>query len=58
MTVQFHAHPLGTEVVVTHERIGDPRARDQHAIGWEGCLEGLATHAQGLPVLSPHDSTR
>jgi uncharacterized protein YndB with AHSA1/START domain len=44
VTVQFQAHPLGAEVIVTHERIADDRARDQHASGWQGCLDGLASH--------------
>ncbi|MCH9685856.1 MAG: SRPBCC domain-containing protein [Deltaproteobacteria bacterium] len=41
VTVRFEARDGGTEVVVTHERIGSVAARDQHGRGWEGCLDGL-----------------
>jgi len=43
VTILFEARGAGTEVVVTHERIPNAAARDQHADGWEGCLNGLAT---------------
>jgi uncharacterized protein YndB with AHSA1/START domain len=42
VTVRFEPRGAGTEVIVVHERIEDERARDQHAEGWDGCLEGLA----------------
>lgn len=31
----------GTELVLTHERFPDAHAREQHAMGWEGCLSRL-----------------
>jgi len=46
VTVQFAA--LGddrTEVTVLHERIATPAMRDDHARGWDGCLDGLAAWA-------------
>jgi uncharacterized protein YndB with AHSA1/START domain len=36
-----------TTVVVTHERISSAKARKRHALGWEGCLDGLARYAAG-----------
>ena len=41
VTVSFLGVAQGTEVVVTHERIGDEKTRDGHELGWQGCLEGL-----------------
>jgi uncharacterized protein YndB with AHSA1/START domain len=47
VSVQFVPLPDGTtEVIVTHERIADESARAGHERGWQGCLEGLARHAQ------------
>ena len=45
VTVEFTAIDRGTEVVVTHERIGDEKTRERHAYGWQGCLEGLSRYA-------------
>lgn len=42
VTVQFEAHGSDTDVIVTHERIANETLRDQHALGWHGCLAGLA----------------
>jgi len=43
VTVEFDAKgPSLTEVVVVHERIASPIARDSHEDGWHGCLDGLA----------------
>jgi|SRR6185437_7998763 len=41
VTVRFEPRGDATEVVVTHERIADPAARDSHEQGWLGCLDGL-----------------
>jgi uncharacterized protein YndB with AHSA1/START domain len=41
VTVRFDPDGEWTEVVVVHERIADPRTRDEHASGWHGCLDGL-----------------
>jgi uncharacterized protein YndB with AHSA1/START domain len=46
ITVRFEPRDGGTEVIVTHERIHGEESRDQHQRGWDGCLEGLAEHAQ------------
>lgn len=46
VTVRFEAAADATEVVVRHERIVDEAARRSHALGWEGCLDGLAALAQ------------
>jgi uncharacterized protein YndB with AHSA1/START domain len=42
--VRFKPRADGTEVIVVHERILDPTARDRHRAGWHGCLEGLAEY--------------
>lgn len=42
VTVLFKPLDGGTEVVVIHERIGSGDLLNQHKIGWEECLEGLA----------------
>ena len=44
VTVRFEARGADTEVVVTHERILNQAARDQHQQGWLGCLDGLAEY--------------
>jgi uncharacterized protein YndB with AHSA1/START domain len=41
VTVRFDPSERGTEVTVLHERIVSKAARDEHAAGWTGCLEGL-----------------
>jgi len=46
VTVKFQARGVDTEVIVTHERIANPTARDQHELGWIGCLDGLAEHLE------------
>lgn len=42
VTVRFEARGDATDVVVIHERAASAAIRDQHAQGWEGCLDGLA----------------
>jgi uncharacterized protein YndB with AHSA1/START domain len=41
VTVTINPHPLGTELILTHERFDDAGSRDQHAAGWRGCLDQL-----------------
>jgi uncharacterized protein YndB with AHSA1/START domain len=41
VTVKFEAVGAATEVVIVHERISTPAARDEHEQGWVGCLDGL-----------------
>lgn len=41
VTVEFKAHPQGTELVVTHERFADAAIRDMHLEGWNGCIDKL-----------------
>ena len=43
VSVSFEEDGGVTEVVLVHERIADAASRDQHAAGWDGCLDGLAT---------------
>lgn len=42
VTVRFEPCDMNTDVIVTHERIANETVRDQHTIGWNGCLDGLA----------------
>ena len=45
VTVHFKARAATvTEVIVTHERITDAALRERHEQGWNGCLDGLASH--------------
>ena len=46
VTVQFKPQGQSTEVIVTHERIPSAPVREQRALGWKGCLEGLANFLQ------------
>jgi uncharacterized protein YndB with AHSA1/START domain len=39
--VQFEQRELGTDVVITHERIATKALSEQHQRGWVGCLDGL-----------------
>jgi uncharacterized protein YndB with AHSA1/START domain len=47
VTVTFEAHPMGTQVVVVHERIADAATSARHEQGWLGCLDGLAAYLSG-----------
>jgi uncharacterized protein YndB with AHSA1/START domain len=48
--VSFLARGRRTEVVVTHERIASKAIRDDHRLGWRGCLKSLAAYMR-----SPRD---
>ena len=39
--MRFEPRGNATDVVVTHERIADEKARVSHEQGWLGCLDGL-----------------
>lgn len=41
VTVRFDSFANGTEVTVEHAKIPTEALRDQHASGWQGCLDGL-----------------
>jgi uncharacterized protein YndB with AHSA1/START domain len=41
VTVDFNAHPDGTELVITHDRFPNSDIRDMHGEGWGGCLDKL-----------------
>jgi uncharacterized protein YndB with AHSA1/START domain len=47
VTVRFEARGETTDVIVIHERAATATIRDQHAHGWEGCLDGLARMFDG-----------
>ena len=40
--VDFRARGNSTEVILTHERFPNAKARDQHTMGWNGCFDRLA----------------
>jgi uncharacterized protein YndB with AHSA1/START domain len=42
VTVRFEPHGDATEIVVVHEHITAPVARERHDLGWHGCIDGLA----------------
>ena len=42
VTVEFHDRNGSTEVVINHGPFPAAERRDQHADGWEGCLNQLA----------------
>ncbi|MFN7962007.1 MAG: SRPBCC domain-containing protein [Thermoanaerobaculia bacterium] len=42
VSVEFRAHPEGTEVVLVHDLFLDEEQRDRHRMGWQGCLDNLA----------------
>lgn len=44
VTVTFTPEGDGTRVTVVHDRTAAAADRDLHAVGWQGCLAGLATH--------------
>jgi uncharacterized protein YndB with AHSA1/START domain len=44
VTVRFEQRGAGTEVIVTHALIVTGTLRDQHRLGWQGCLAGLARY--------------
>lgn len=46
--VQFNKHDIGTNVIITHERIATKALSEQHQHGWIGCLDGLLNHLRGL----------
>lgn len=42
VTVEFHDRGTSTVVVLTHEHFVNEKVRDDHAGGWNGCLDRLA----------------
>lgn len=41
VTVEFRPHPIGTELVLTHERLSSAESRERHAHGWTSILTRL-----------------
>jgi uncharacterized protein YndB with AHSA1/START domain len=41
VTVRFEVRGEATEVVIVHENVVNPTARESHEQGWIGCLDGL-----------------
>jgi uncharacterized protein YndB with AHSA1/START domain len=44
VSVCFEACDDGTQVSVTHERVPSRQIREQHELGWKGCLSGLSRY--------------
>jgi len=42
VTLEFHSRGDSTDLVLIHERFRDEALRNQHAQGWEGCLDRLS----------------
>jgi uncharacterized protein YndB with AHSA1/START domain len=54
VTVEFIEHGTDTEVRIKHEKLPPAELREQHRIGWEGCLDKLnALVAPPLITASP-----
>ncbi len=47
VTVEFRSLGGSTEVVLTHEMFANRHERDQHEMGWTGCLERLVAVLAG-----------
>ena len=47
VTVRLEPQGASTKIVIIHERITYPSAREQHEHGWEGCLDGLREYLAG-----------
>ena len=41
VTLALQPHGAGTQLVLTHEQFDSAANRDQHALGWQGCLNQL-----------------
>ncbi|MDH3439967.1 MAG: SRPBCC domain-containing protein, partial [Gammaproteobacteria bacterium] len=44
VTIEFHRHRDGTDVRLTHERLGSKEARAAHEAGWTASFEKLVGH--------------
>ncbi len=42
VTVEFRDRGSDTELVLTHERFANAKAREEHSQGWNACLDRLA----------------
>ena len=42
VTIEFHDRGGRTEVVLTHEQLPSAVSREEHASGWQRCLEDIA----------------
>jgi uncharacterized protein YndB with AHSA1/START domain len=47
VTIELVPTADGTELTLTHERFADDAARDDHATGWNDCLDRLPAHLGG-----------
>jgi uncharacterized protein YndB with AHSA1/START domain len=47
VTIRFERVTEGTEVRILHENIPNEQAAAGHGQGWEGCLDGLESYANG-----------
>jgi serine/threonine protein kinase len=47
VNLEFHAQGEATDLVLIHDRFRDESLRNQHAQGWQGCLERLSRKVGG-----------
>jgi uncharacterized protein YndB with AHSA1/START domain len=40
VTIRFEPRAEATDIIICHERVA-PALKDEHEIGWQGCLDGL-----------------
>lgn len=50
LTIEFNPHPVGTELILTHERLSSEESRNNHAHGWTTMLQKL--HALSLTAVA------
>jgi uncharacterized protein YndB with AHSA1/START domain len=47
VTVDFFERDSATEIRIKHEKLPTAEVRDQHRMGWEGCLDKLSALVVG-----------
>jgi uncharacterized protein YndB with AHSA1/START domain len=56
VTVEFVEQGTATEVRIRHEQLPNTAVREQHLIGWQGCLDKLETLVAGQNAKTPRPS--
>ncbi len=49
VTVRFEPDGELTRVTIVHDQIPSVAIRDDHELGWNGCLDGLVAHLERKP---------
>lgn len=58
VTVRFLPKGSKTEIIVEHSHISDRRTRENHSIGWLGCLDGLELFLANTDAAGQSDPER